>query len=126
VSLQAVLFSGGSSWGDSATVARILRRRGYMEESLQESLTELNAAVVGGTAKASLIGQFQSALASEQAAAADSDQQVCIQSVRGVVLKNLQAVTPGRTPEPLPTLLARQIGSLQSRLSAVQNGGGGQ
>jgi hypothetical protein len=71
------------------------------------------------------VAQFQAALAAEQSAAANRDQQSCIHSVRGIVLKNLQLVNQAGAPFPLKTVLQYEIGALGKRLAAVEAGGDG-
>jgi hypothetical protein len=127
VKLEAVLFADGTSWGDPAWIRRILLRRKYMEKSLKTSIAELADAAIRGAARDEVIGGFQSSLDSEQAAAAGPDEQVCIRSVRGVVLRNLRQVTqkPDGTQIPTKEVLLRQIDSLRIRLTALQKGGSG-
>jgi len=117
----AVLFAGGETWGSPVFVARLTQRRVYMQQALTNALADLNAAVAApGTTKASLASQFQSAQATEQAAAADNDQKACIHTVRGPALANLQG------PATLSGVIAHEIGQAQSRLAALKAYGVGQ
>ncbi len=124
--IQAVVFSNGTSWGDSGWLQRISNRRTYMQQSLSVSLAELNAASANAaTTREALIAQFQSAMANEQHAAADRDQKACIASVRGTVLRNLQTVNLAGVPPPLSSVLNHEIQALGTRLTAVQGAGSG-
>ena len=126
VQLMAVIHADGTSWGDAAWVARIQRRRAYMQQSLEVALAELRAADQNAVPRAQLVAQFQSALTFEQGATSGREQKACIQSVRGTVLKNLETLTANGATIPLKAALNHEIASLQGRLPAVQSGGGSQ
>jgi hypothetical protein len=90
-------------------------------DAATEPLADLSAAAATpATTKQSLIAQFQSAQTTEQAAAADADQQACIHTVRGVALANLQG------PAPLSAVISHEIRAVQSRLAALKAYGIGQ
>jgi hypothetical protein len=92
-----------------------------MQQALTTALADLTAAAATpGTTKGSLANLFQSAQATEQAAAADRDQKACIHTVRGPALVNLQG------PAPLSGVIAHETQAIQSRLATLKAYGIGQ
>lgn len=125
--VRAILFANGASWGESIWSARMMRLRSYLETALTTSIGELAQALQAGTGGAQIIGQFQAATASEQNAVADSDERSCINSVRGLVLRNLQSAvqTSAGAPERVTMAVRNQYGSMLQRLAALQGVNGG-
>jgi len=123
LSVSAVLFADGTSWGDANSVARLTQRRAYMRQYLVATISDLARAVEAGTTATDLVAQFKSAVAVEMSAAANADQKACDASVRGLVLRNLQRVTQGSGGSPIPVSQAaqRELLSLQTRLVALQS-----
>jgi hypothetical protein len=89
-------------------------------------------AVIGGAGAVSdaslrsqAIQQFQSAMASELAAATDADEAACIRSVRGVTIANLQRVITRADGTAIQTteVLSHEYAVLSSRLQRAQTGG---
>ena len=125
--VRAVIFADGASWGDTAWTGRLSQRRTYMRQSLAAGLADLNAAAADiTTTRTGLINQFQSAQSAEQAAASDTDQRACIRSVRGVVLRNLQALNQAGVPIPIKDVIAHEMKALQARVAAMQANAAGQ
>jgi len=131
LSVSAVLFADGTSWGDAASVTRLLNRRAYMQKHLAVAVADLVAAAgeSGAISDAALrsqtIQQFQSAMAGELAASAGADESACVRSVRSVTIANLRRVVLRNNGSAITTeeVISRELAVLSSRLSKVKAGG---
>ncbi|MDR3699439.1 MAG: hypothetical protein P4L56_07370 [Candidatus Sulfopaludibacter sp.] len=91
VAVAASVFADGTSYGEKATVQKILDRRNYMLVSLNKSIGELTQAAKAGERRELIVQQFQMALGQEMAAGLDQELNACIQTVRGLVIGTLRS-----------------------------------
>lgn len=100
VAVAASVFADGTSYGEKATVQKILDRRNYMLVSLNKSIGELTQASKAGLTRDQIAAQFQMSLSQEIGAGLDQDLTSCIQTVRGLVLGMLfnARATDGNAP----------------------------
>ena len=116
VAVAASVFADGTSYGETATVQKILNRRNYMLVSLNKSIAELNQASKSGLTRDQIIAQFQMALNQEMGAGLDQDLDSCVQTVRGLVLGTLRSArAPDGTAPPTQVILDSIIATLKSR-----------
>lgn len=116
VAVAASVFADGSSYGEKATVQKILDRRNYMLVSLNKSISELTQDSKAKLMREQIIAQFQMALNQEMGAGLDQDLNSCIQTVRGLVLGTLRSArAPDGTAQPTETVLQSVLEMLKSR-----------
>jgi len=116
VAVAASIFADGSSYGEKATVQKILDRRNYMLVSLNKSIGELTQAAKAGVMREQIIAQFQTALNQEMGAGLDPELNYCIQTVRGLVLGMLRVNrAPDGTAPPTATILQSIVDTLKAR-----------
>ena len=116
VSIAAGLFADGTNFGESATVQKILARRNFMLVSLNKSIGELTQALNDKLSRDQITAQFQIALGQELGAGLDQDLNLCIQTVRGLVISQLRASrNPDGTPIPVDSTVQGIIETLKSR-----------
>ena len=114
--VAASLFADGTSFGEKATVQKILDRRNYMLVSLNKSIGELTEASKDNLTREQIIAQFQMALNQEMGAGMDQDLNYCIQTVRGLVLATLRSARAADgTPTPTATLVQLLLETLKAR-----------
>jgi hypothetical protein len=116
VAVAASVFADGSSYGEKATVQKILDRRNYMLVSLNKSIGELTQDSKTKLMREQIIAQFQTALNQEMGAGMDQDLTSCIQTVRGLVLGMLRSArAPDGTAPPTETIVQSILETLKSR-----------
>lgn len=116
VAVAASVFADGSSYGEKATVQKILDRRNYMLVSLNKSIAELTQDSKAKLMREQIIAQFQMALNQEMSAGMDQDLNSCIQTVRGLVIGTLRSVrAPDGTAPPTETIVQSILETLKSR-----------
>jgi hypothetical protein len=116
VTVAAGLFADGTSFGEPATVQKVLNRRNFMLVSLNKSINELTQASKDKLTRDQIMNQFQIALGMEMGAGLDPDLNGCIQTVRGLVIGMLRASrNPDGTPIPVETTLQSIMDTLKSR-----------
>jgi hypothetical protein len=116
VAVAASIFADGSSYGEKATVQKILDRRNYMLVSLNKSIAELTQDSKALLPREQIIMKFQMALNQEMGAGLDQDLNSCIQTVRGLVLGTLRSAraADGSAP-PTDTIVQSVLEMLKSR-----------
>ncbi len=116
VTVAASVFADGSSYGEKATVQKILARRNYMLVSLNKSIGDLTQAGKDGLTREQIVAQFQTSLNQEMGAGLDPDLNQCIQTVRGLVLGTLRtARAPDGSVAPTETIVQSLIDTLKTR-----------
>jgi hypothetical protein len=116
VAVAASVFADGSSYGEKATVQKILDRRNYMLVSLNKSIGELTEASKDKLTREQIAAQFQMALSQEMSAGMDQELTSCIQTVRSLVLGTLRSARgPDGTAAPTEALLQSLIETLKAR-----------
>ena len=91
VAVAASLFADGTSYGEKATVQKILDRRNYMLVSLNKSISELTQDTKAMLPPDRIAYQFQVSLGQELGAGLDQELSSCIQTVRGLVIAGLRS-----------------------------------
>lgn len=116
VAVAASVFADGTSYGEKATVQKILDRRNYMLVSLNKSISQLTQAMKDGHTREQIAAEFQMALNMELGAGLDPDLNNCIQNVRGFVIGNLRAMrAPDGTAPPTETIVQLILQQLKAR-----------
>ena len=116
VAVAASIFADGSSYGEKATVQKILDRRNYMLVSLNKSIGELTQDSKAKLMRDQIIAQFQMALNQEMGAGLDQDLNYCVQTVRSLVLGTLRSArAPDGSAPPTETLVQSILETLKSR-----------
>jgi len=122
VTIAAGLFADGTSFGETATVQKILNRRNFMLVSLNKSINELTQALKAKSGRDQIMVEFQVALGREMGAGLDQDLNGCIQTVRGLVIGMLRASrNPDGTPIPIDSTVQSIVETLQSRRALLKN-----
>ena len=119
--VRAALLRDGTSFGDPQWAQRLQQRRTYMRQRLGAVMRDLAASMNDGLSRETIVAQFEAALAQEKASAANEADRACIDSARGLALKNLQAIRlrPDGSAVETGEVLSRILGSLGSRLQAL-------
>jgi len=116
VTIAAGLFADGTSFGEPATLQKVLNRRNFMLVSLNKSINELLQASKDKLTRDQITNQFQMALGQELGAGLDQDLNGCIQTVRVLVMGMLRVSrNPDGTPIPVETTLQTIIDTLKAR-----------
>jgi hypothetical protein len=116
VAVAASIFADGTSYGEKATVQKILDRRNYMLVSLNKSIAELTQDSKAKLPRDQIIAQFQMALNQEMGAGLDQELNSCIQTVRGLVLGTLRSArAPDGTAPPTETIVQSILETLKAR-----------
>jgi hypothetical protein len=122
VTVAAGFFADGTSFGEPATVQKVLNRRNFMFVSLNKSINELTQASKDKLTRDQITNQFQIALGQEMGAGLDQDLNGCIQTVRGLVLGMLRVSrNPNGSPIPVETTLQTILDTLKSRRELLKN-----
>jgi hypothetical protein len=117
VHLRAVLFSDGSSFGDSTWVQRLLLRRQYAAKGLDSALRDVASVAQLSTADA--VAYLKSSKASLIARATSPDEALCISPYYNILLG--QAQSPN-TSQPIPAATIQSMTkSLQYMRSKLGN-----
>lgn len=116
VAVAGSLFADGTSFGEKATVQKILDRRNFMLVSLNKSIGELTQASKAALPRDQIILQFQMAMNQEMSAGLDQDLNQCILTVRGLVISNLRSARQeDGSPTPTETVVASILETLKAR-----------
>jgi hypothetical protein len=116
VSAGAAIFADGTTFGQKATVQRILDRRNYMLVTLNKSIADLQEFSKQGLTRERVIAQFQMALNEETAMVEAPDLAGCIQVVRGEVIAALRSARqPDGSATPVQTLIQSLVEELRTR-----------